>query len=142
MRPLGTLLVPVILAMLLAGPSADCAPPQRITSVANPAPQSNATQSQAPAPTQSPVADDKASLIARVEEKFASGEQNFKAGHLDAARRDFDAAVDWMLESGYDPNSDPKLSELFHRVVDTVYTYELQAFRAGDGKVRSALGRC
>jgi membrane-bound lytic murein transglycosylase D len=72
-------------------------------------------------------------LIAQVEEKFASGEQNYTAGHLEAARRDFDDAVDWMLESGYDPNSDPKLSELFHRVVDTVYTYELQAFRAGDG---------
>ncbi len=38
-----------------------------------------------------------------------------------------------MLQSGYDPNSDPRLSELFHRVVDTVYTDELQAFRAGDG---------
>src|SRR5437667_10533216 len=72
-------------------------------------------------------------LMARVEEKFASGEANFKAGHLDAARRDFNDAVDWMLESGYDPNSDPRLSELFHRVIDTVYTYELQAFRAGDG---------
>ncbi len=72
-------------------------------------------------------------LIAQVEAKFASGEQNYKAGHLEAARHDFDDAVDWMLESGYDPNSDPKLSELFHRVVDTVYGYELQAFRAGDG---------
>src|SRR5437899_2830347 len=72
-------------------------------------------------------------LIRKVQEKFASGEQNFKAGHLEAARKDFDAAVDWILESGYDPNGDPKLSELFHRVVDTVYTYELQAFRAGDG---------
>jgi membrane-bound lytic murein transglycosylase D len=72
-------------------------------------------------------------LARRVEEKFASGEQNFKAGHLEAARRDFDDAVDWLLESGYDPNSDPKLNELFHRVVDTVYGYELQAFRAGDG---------
>src|SRR5438477_1186709 len=38
-----------------------------------------------------------------------------------------------MLQSGYDLDTDPKLSELFHRVVDTVYTYELQAFRAGDG---------
>ena len=38
-----------------------------------------------------------------------------------------------MLESGRDLNSDPKLSELFHRVVDTTYTYELQAFQAGDG---------
>jgi membrane-bound lytic murein transglycosylase D len=72
-------------------------------------------------------------LIAQVEAKFTSGEQNYKAGHLEAARRDFDDAVDWMLESGYDPNGDPKLSELFHRVVDTVYSYELQAFRAGDG---------
>jgi membrane-bound lytic murein transglycosylase D len=72
-------------------------------------------------------------LIAEVEAKFASGEQNYKAGHLEAARHDFDEAVDWMLSSGYDPNSDPKLSELFHRVVDTVYGYELQAFRAGDG---------
>jgi membrane-bound lytic murein transglycosylase D len=80
-----------------------------------------------------PVRDAKEALIARVEEKFASGQQNYKAGHLEAARKDFDDAVDFMLESGYDPDSDPKLSELFHRVVDTVYTYELQAFRAGDG---------
>src|ERR1700731_3608172 len=79
------------------------------------------------------VPDGKDYLIQKVQEKFASGEQNFKAGHLEAARKDFDDAVDWMLESGYDPNGDPRLSELFHRVVDTVYTYELQAFRAGDG---------
>ena len=72
-------------------------------------------------------------LIAKVEEKFTSGEQNYKAGHLEAARKDFDDAVDWMLESGYDPNGDPQLSKVFHRVVDAVYTYELQAFRAGDG---------
>jgi membrane-bound lytic murein transglycosylase D len=75
----------------------------------------------------------KADLIAKVEQKFASGEQNYKAGHLEAARKDFDQAVDWLLESGYDLNGDSKLSELFHRVVDTVYADELQAFRAGDG---------
>src|SRR6266849_6079659 len=80
-----------------------------------------------------PVPAGKDYLIQKVQEKFASGEQNFKAGHLEAARKDFDDAVDWMLESGYDPNKDPRLSELFHRIVDTVYAYELQAFRAGDG---------
>ena len=79
-----------------------------------------------------PVPSGRDYLVQKVKEKFASGEQNFKAGHREAARKDFDDAVDWMLESGYDPNSDPKLSELFHRVVDTVYAYELQAFRAGD----------
>jgi membrane-bound lytic murein transglycosylase D len=72
-------------------------------------------------------------LMEQVRAKFASGEANYKAGHLAAARRDFDDAVDWMLESGYDPNGDPKLSELFQQVTDKVYTYELQAFRAGDG---------
>src|SRR5207245_10790098 len=45
----------------------------------------------------------------------------------------FDDAVDWLLESGYERNSDPRRSELFQRVVDTVYGYELQGFRAGDG---------
>jgi membrane-bound lytic murein transglycosylase D len=80
-----------------------------------------------------PVPNGKDYLVQRVQEKFASGEQNFKAGHLEAARKDFDDAVDWMLESGYDPDGDTRLSELFHRVVDTVYAYELQAFRAGDG---------
>jgi len=79
------------------------------------------------------IPDSKTLLIAKVQAKFASGEQNFKAGHLDAARRDFNDAVDWMLESGYDPNGDPQLSELFRHMVDSVYTYELQAFRAGDG---------
>jgi len=77
--------------------------------------------------------DGKAWLIARVQEKFAAGEQEYKAGHLEAARRDFDDALDWILESGYDPNSDAKLGELFHRIEDTVYAYELQAFQAGDG---------
>src|SRR4029077_10712757 len=81
----------------------------------------------------SPLRGTKEDLIARVEQKFTSGEQNYKAGHLEAARKDFDDAVDWMLESGYDVNGDAKLSELFHRVVDTVYADELQAFRAGDG---------
>jgi len=72
-------------------------------------------------------------LIAQVKDKFASGEANYKAGHLAAARRDFDDSVDWILESGYDPNSDPNLRDLFQHVTDTVYTYELQAYRAGDG---------
>jgi len=84
-------------------------------------------------PLQPPIPGGIDYLIARVKEKFAAGEANYKAGHLAAARRDFDDAIDWMLESGYDPNSDPRLSELFHNVTDTVYTYELQSFRAGDG---------
>ena len=85
-----------------------------------------------------PPTDGRTYLIEKVQEKFASGEQNFKAGHLEAARKDFDDAVDWMLESGYDPDGDPGLSALFHRVVDSVYAYELQAFRGGEGFTEAA----
>ena len=85
-----------------------------------------------------PIPDGKTYLVQKVQEKFASGEQNFKAGRLGAARKDFDDAVDWMLESGYDPESDPALSALFHHVVDTVYAYELQAFRGGEGATEAA----
>ena len=85
-----------------------------------------------------PVPEGKAYLAQKVQEKFASGEQNFKAGHLEAARHDFDDAVDWLLESGYDPESDPALSSVFHHVVDSVYAYELQAFRGGEGATEAA----
>jgi len=86
-----------------------------------------------PASLLPPVLEGREYLIQKVQEKFGSGEQNFKAGHLEAARKDFDDAVDWMLESGYDPAADPVLSGLYHHVVDTVYAYELQAFRGGEG---------
>src|ERR1700751_1021233 len=88
---------------------------------------------QPPASLLPAIPDGKTLLMSRVKHNFARGKQNFKAGPLAAARRDFNDAVDWMLESGYDPNSDPQLGELFRHVVDSVYSYELQAFRAGDG---------
>src|SRR5260370_41536813 len=44
----------------------------------------------------------KEELIARGEQKIASGGQNYKGGHLEAARKDFDEAVDAMLGSGHD----------------------------------------
>jgi len=88
-------------------------------------------------PLQSPVPGGIDYLILQVQAKFASGQANYQAGHLEAARRDFDDAVDWMLESGYDPDSDARLSELLATVTDTVFSYELQAFRAGAGSTEA-----
>jgi membrane-bound lytic murein transglycosylase D len=72
-------------------------------------------------------------LMAQVEGAFSTGEQEYKAGHLESARRHFDQAVDWMLLSGFDVQSDTRLEALFSHIVDTVHGYELSAFRAGDG---------
>jgi len=80
-----------------------------------------------------PIPEGKDLLVQKAEARFAAGEQNFKAGHLAAARKDFDDAVDWMLESGYDVRNDSRLNDLFHRITDSIHADEIQAFRAGDG---------
>ena len=72
-------------------------------------------------------------LAAQVEAAFQSGEQNYKAGHLGKARQDFDRALDALLTSGYDLQTEPLLEKLFDRIVETVHAYELAAFREGDG---------
>ena len=64
---------------------------------------------------------------------FDAGEQDFKAGHLGKAREEFDEALDQLLASGFDLDGDPRLSALYHHIIDTVSLDELEAFRAGDG---------
>ncbi len=72
-------------------------------------------------------------LLVEVEAAFQAGEQSFKAGHLEKARRDFDRAVDWILMSGVDLRQEPRLEALLNRVIEAVHAYEAAAFREGDG---------
>ena len=46
-------------------------------------------------------------LISRAEASYKSGVDNYNANHLDAARMDFDFAIDTMLSSGMDLKGDP-----------------------------------
>ena len=54
-----------------------------------------------PVPTPAQTAQAQA-LVARAQANYQSGVNNYQANHLDAARMDFDAAVDLMLTSGMD----------------------------------------
>src|SRR5216683_1440391 len=72
-------------------------------------------------------------LAAESQSAFEAGEQDFKAGHLGKAREEFDEALGQLLASGYDLDADPRLSSLYHHIIDTVSLDELEAFRAGDG---------
>ena len=72
-------------------------------------------------------------LVANSQAAFDAGEQDFQAGHLGKAREEFDVALDALLASGYDLDADPRLSDLYHHIIDTVSLDELEAFRAGDG---------
>ena len=74
-----------------------------------------------------------ASLIQQVDKSYHSGVQNYRNNRLDAARLDFDSAVDQMLASGIDIKSDPALSDEFERTVDAVNALELVALKQGNG---------
>jgi membrane-bound lytic murein transglycosylase D len=72
-------------------------------------------------------------LIGRAENSYSSGVANYNANRLDAARADFDNAVDVMLESGFDLKTDPQLSDEFEDLVDRINSLELVALKQGNG---------
>jgi membrane-bound lytic murein transglycosylase D len=78
-----------------------------------------------------PVAD----LIARVEREYQSGQDNYHAGHLEAAKQNFDSAFNQLLGSGFDlrSSSDDRLERELDRLLDGVNSLELAALQQGDG---------
>jgi membrane-bound lytic murein transglycosylase D len=74
-----------------------------------------------------------ADLIAQVEKEYQIGEDNYRAGHLEAAKENFDRAFNLLLGSALDLRSDNRLQQEFDRVLDGVNGLELQALQEGDG---------
>jgi membrane-bound lytic murein transglycosylase D len=72
-------------------------------------------------------------LINRSEQAYRSGVDNYRAGHLDAARVDFDSAVDLMLTSGMDLKTDPQLADEFDHLLNAVNSLEMTALKEGNG---------
>jgi membrane-bound lytic murein transglycosylase D len=100
-----------------------------------PAPQSNANSKTVPAAkTQSEVdLDPVAELIAQVEKEYKLGQDNYKAGHLESAKENFDRAFNLLLGSSLDVRTDDRLQQEFDRVLDGANGLELQALQEGDG---------
>jgi membrane-bound lytic murein transglycosylase D len=72
-------------------------------------------------------------LINHAEQLYRSGVGNYSAGHLDAARADFNAAVDAMLTSGMDLKGDPQLADEFDHLLSAVNSLEMAALKQGNG---------
>jgi membrane-bound lytic murein transglycosylase D len=72
-------------------------------------------------------------LINRADAAYRSGVDNYRAGHLDAARLDFDSAVDLMLTSGMDLKTDPQLADEFDHLLNAVNSLEMAALKQGNG---------
>jgi membrane-bound lytic murein transglycosylase D len=100
-----------------------------------PTPQPGA-QAQAVIPAHAPTEiepDAAADLIAQVEKEYQRGQDEYKAGHLEAAKESFDRAFNLLLGSSLDIHSDERLQQEFDRVLDGVNDLELQALQQGDG---------
>ncbi len=72
-------------------------------------------------------------LVNRAQASYQSGVKNYNANRLEAARTDFDTAVDVMLSSGMDLKSDPQLSEEFEHLLDQINSLEILALKQGNG---------
>ena len=72
-------------------------------------------------------------LINKAEAGYKSGVDNYHANRLDAARHDFDFAVDTMLSSGMDLKNDRQLSDEFDQLLSAVNSLELVALKQGNG---------
>ena len=72
-------------------------------------------------------------LINTAEASYRSGVDNYRANRLDAARIDFDAAVDVMLTSGMDLKKDPQLADEFDHLLNAVNSLEMAALKQGNG---------
>ncbi len=78
-----------------------------------------------------PVGD----LIARVEKQYQAGQDDYRAGHLEAAKQNFDSAFNQLLGSGFDlrSSSDDRLERELDRILDGINGLELAALQQGDG---------
>lgn len=72
-------------------------------------------------------------LINQSEQAYRSGVENYRAGHLDAARVNFDSAVDLLLTSGMDLKTDLQLADEFDHLLNAVNSLEMAALKQGNG---------
>lgn len=82
-----------------------------------------------PAPPKDPVV----TLIGMSNDHFQAGQRHLEQGHFDAAKMEFDRAVDLLLESPYGARTEPRIREHFDRLVDRISAYEVKALAEGDG---------
>jgi len=88
---------------------------------------------QTPAPQPAPVEDPVLTLIASSDRFFKAGQKELEQGHVEAAKQEFNRAVDVLLESPYGARTEPRIREHFDRLVDRISTYEVRALATGDG---------
>ena len=118
---------PALTTMAAAKPPAKAETKVASTQVTTPTPVPKASPTPAPVPQQKPEArpDPVAELIAKVEQEYLAGQENEKAGKLDAANENFDHAFDLLMGSSVEIGSDARLQKEYDRVLEGTTGFDL-----------------
>jgi membrane-bound lytic murein transglycosylase D len=85
------------------------------------------------AQTPQPAVDDVLTLIATSDNHFKTGQKELEQGHVEAAKTEFNLAIEVLLDSSYGGRTEPRIRDHFDRLVDRISTYEVRALSTGDG---------
>ncbi|MFB3815603.1 MAG: LysM peptidoglycan-binding domain-containing protein [Terriglobales bacterium] len=80
-----------------------------------------------------PKPDPVEQMIAAAEKQYQAGRANYAAGHLEAAKDNFDRAFDSLLTGPVDVKSDDRLQREFDKIIEGVNELEMLALKEGDG---------
>lgn len=80
-------------------------------------------------------------VIERSNSYFQSAEVNFKDGNFDKARREYDKAVDIVLEAGIDIRSDARLQQHYQNLVEHIFQRQMTLMVAGPAPAPSDLAQ-
>ncbi|HEX5108004.1 MAG TPA: LysM peptidoglycan-binding domain-containing protein [Vicinamibacterales bacterium] len=80
-----------------------------------------------------PIKDPALDLIAQSNQLFEAGQRQLEQGHLQAARDQFNRALDVLFESPGGARTNPQIREHFDRMVERISAAELTSLAQGDG---------
>jgi membrane-bound lytic murein transglycosylase D len=86
-----------------------------------------------PPPAPVPVVDPIDALIAESTRYFETGRREIQNGHLEAARTEFNRALELVMQFSSGPRADARLREHFDRLVERISAVEIAALAEGDG---------
>ncbi|HXX44981.1 MAG TPA: lytic transglycosylase domain-containing protein [Candidatus Acidoferrales bacterium] len=69
-------------------------------------------------------------VVDQVQASYDAGKEALQAGKMEEAQDDFDHAVDIILKSGFQKDSDPRLAKLFDEIGDAVPSEDLAVAKA------------
>ena len=107
------------------------------TAPKSPAPAA-ASASQVVLGPQAPAEDPVDTLLVNSEAHFQAGQKELADGHFEAAKQEFNQAINVLLESPFGGRTEPRVRERFDWLVDRISAYEIKALAEGDGFTEKA----